>query len=154
MNKMVTGSIVAASLALMAGCSTTNISQPSSSIASNISAPLEADIDIGRKISGESRSTILFSLYNLPEDSTYAEGVSYTGGGAIGGGGLLSGIVGDPTERTKAAAAYNAVSSSGADIIVAPKYVVDVKDYFVFKIIEATVEGRAGTLKSIRNTGD
>lgn len=51
---------------------------------------------------------------------------------------------------TKAAAAYKAVKSSGSDLIVAPRYEVNVEDYFIYKKVDVTVTGNKGSIKSIR----
>jgi hypothetical protein len=56
----------------------------------------------------------------------------------------------DPISTTKAAAAYKAVKSSGADLIVAPRYEVTVEDYFIFKTVGVKVTGNKGSISSIR----
>ncbi|MBJ7548876.1 hypothetical protein JHC42_18745, partial [Pseudomonas sp. OA3] len=50
----------------------------------------------------------------------------------------------------KSAAAYKAVKASGADVIVAPRYEVNVQDYFVYKTVSVNVTGNKGTVTSIR----
>jgi hypothetical protein len=52
--------------------------------------------------------------------------------------------------NAKAAAAYKAVKSSGADLLVAPRYEVTVNDYFIFKQVNVKVTGNKGSIKSIR----
>ncbi|RMQ16594.1 putative Lipoprotein, partial [Pseudomonas savastanoi pv. glycinea] len=56
----------------------------------------------------------------------------------------------DPVSTTKAAAAFKAVKSSGADLIVAPRYEVSIKDYFIFKKVDVKVTGSKGNINSIR----
>jgi hypothetical protein len=50
----------------------------------------------------------------------------------------------------KSAAAYKAVTTSGADLIVAPRYDVHVEDYFVYKTVNVKVTGKKGTVTAIR----
>lgn len=78
-------------------------------------------------------------------DTQFADGVSY--GGASAGG--LSGML-DPVSAVKSAAAYKAVKSSGADLIIAPRYEVTEQDYFIFKKVDVTVKGNKGNIRSIR----
>ena len=50
-------------------------------------------------------------------------------------------------DKLKSAAAYKALESSGADVIVAPTYKTTVKnDYFVYKELEERVDGYKGTI--------
>lgn len=48
------------------------------------------------------------------------------------------------------AAAYRATNSVKADIILAPRYVVTVKDYFIYKSINCTVKGYPGYIKGVK----
>ncbi|EGH17386.1 putative lipoprotein, partial [Pseudomonas savastanoi pv. glycinea str. race 4] len=50
----------------------------------------------------------------------------------------------------KTTAAFKAVKSSGADLIVAPRYEVSIKDYFIFKKVDVKVTGSKGNINSIR----
>ncbi|MBK1873862.1 hypothetical protein FE848_11550 [Marinobacter sp. 1-3A] len=113
-----------------------------------ITAPLQtdikADVEVGEKITGKASVTkILF--FTIGSDKQFADGVSY--GGSSGGMGLP---FGDPVSKAKSAAAYKAVTASGADIIVAPRYTVETEDFLVFGTINVTVEGYKGTIKSIK----
>ena len=67
--------------------------------------------------------------------------------GGTDGGSLLSF---DPVSSVKSAAAFKAVKSSGADLIVAPRYEVSVQDYFVFKKVDVKVTGNKGNIAGIR----
>ena len=40
--------------------------------------------------------------------------------------------------------------SRGADLIVAPRYEVNVEDYFVYKTVNVKVTGKKGTVTAIR----
>lgn len=128
------------SLMAMTGCSAINASQPSGALDVTTSSDLKADIAVGEKISGTSSMDILFGIFKLGADSKFADGVSY--------GTAFNPF--DTTAAVKAAAAYKAVYASGADVIVAPRYEIEVKDYFVLKQVTAKVTGFKGTIKSIQ----
>lgn len=128
------------SSAALFGCATTNISQPSSPITSIVQAPLKADIKVGQKITGEAKSTQIFGIFNIGP-SKFADGVDY------GTGGQLS--LFDSFAPVKAAAAYEATTNSSSDVIVAPRYTIETKNYFIFKTTTATVNGFKGTLSKI-----
>ena len=145
MKKFLVPATLAAALAALTGCSSYNVSQPSSPLNGSVETDLKADIVVGEQISGQSEVNILFSLLQFGGDSEFADGVAY---GVDGGAGLPFGP--DPISAVKAAAAYKAVKASGADLIVAPRYELSVQDYMVFKKVTAKVTGNKGTIKSIR----
>jgi hypothetical protein len=137
---------VAALIATTSGCVSYNVSQPSASLSGEVKTDLKADVKVGETISGESSTNVLFGWLNIGGDTQFADGVSY--GGAAGGGMGLP--LPDPVSNAKAAAAYKAVKSSGADLIVAPRYEVTVNDYFIFKQVNVKVTGNKGSIQSIR----
>ncbi len=140
--------LIASSLLLagaLSGCSSMNVSSSPVPLNGTVATDLTADIEVGEKITGHSSATkILF--FTLSDDSEYADGMTYGNGGgsALSLGGL------DPVSAVKSAAAYNAISESGADVIVAPRYVVKKNDYVVYGTIEVTVEGYKGTIRSVQ----
>ena len=127
------------SLALF-GCATTHMSEPSSPLFSEVSAPLKADIKVGQKITGEAKATQIFGIFNFGP-SRFADGVNYGTGGQFS--------LFDSYSPVKAAAAYEATISSNSDVIVAPRYIIETKDYFIFKTTTATVNGYKGTINKI-----
>ena len=133
-------------IATASGCVSYNTSQPSSPIDSTVKADLKADIAVGDAISGQSSVNILFGFIKFGGDSQFADGVSYGAESGLGLGGL--GL--DPVSAVKSAAAYKAVKSSGADLIVAPRYEVNEENYFLFKKVSVTVKGNKGNIRSIR----
>jgi len=119
------------------GCQSTNISKPSSPISSVIKADLTANLAVGADITGTSSVSVLFNVFKIGGDSKFADGVNYS----IGGGGMS--LLGASTvDQVKAAAAYNACAESGAEVLVAPRYVVEIDDFFVFKTIKVTVSAK------------
>ncbi|RON68807.1 hypothetical protein [Pseudomonas fluorescens] len=135
---------LSAVIATASGCTSYNISQPSSPIDSQVKAELKADVTVGEAISGQSSVNILFGVLKFGGDTQFADGVSY-GGDSGAGLGLL-----DPVSAVKSAAAYKAVKSSGADLIVAPRYEINEDNYFVFKKVSVTVKGNKGLIRSIQ----
>lgn len=137
---------LSALVATAAGCTSYNISQSSSPIDSQVKADLKADVVVGEAISGQSSVNILFGFLKFGGDSQFADGVAYGGDGS----GALGGLGFDPVSAVKSAAAFKAVKSSGADLIVAPRYEVSEENYFVFKKVSVTVKGNKGSIRSIR----
>ncbi|RMT58903.1 hypothetical protein ALP29_00924 [Pseudomonas syringae pv. avii] len=131
-------------IATASGCVSYNASQPSSPIDSTVKADLKADVAVGDAITGQSSVNILFGFLKFGGDSQFADGVSYGGDGGVSLG-LL-----DPVSAVKSAAAYKAVKTSGADLIVAPRYEINEENYFIFKKVSVTVKGNKGTIRSIK----
>lgn len=146
MKKIWTLAAVATLIATTSGCVSYNVSQPTAALTGEVKTDLKADVKVGEAISGESSTNILFGWLALGGDSQFADGVTY---GAAGGSGMGLPLP-DPVSNAKAAAAYKAVKSSGADLLVAPRYEVTVNDYFIFKQVNVKVTGNKGSIKSIR----
>ncbi|MEE4159615.1 hypothetical protein V2I75_20195 [Pseudomonas viridiflava] len=146
MNKLWKFAAVATLIAATSGCVSYNVSQPTAPLEGTVKTNLKADVKVGGTISGESSTNVLFNFLSIGGDTQFADGVAY--GGASGGGMGLA--LPDPVSTAKAAAAYKAVKSSGADLIVAPRYEVNVKDYFIFKKVNVKVTGNKGSISSIR----
>lgn len=144
MKKLWMPAFAAAVIATTSGCTSHNVSQATAPLTGQVDAQLKADVAVGEKISGQSSTNILFGWLQLGGDSQFADGVGY--GGTSGS--VFSLL--DPVASTKAAAAYKAVKNSGSDLIVAPRYEVNVEDYFVYKKVDVTVTGNKGSIKSIR----
>lgn len=130
-------------LALLGGCSSQHYSQPSVPLHGEVRADLKADVQVGELISGQSSVNVLLGVFRLGADTQFADGVVY--GAAQDSLSLL-----DPVAATKAAAAYKAVKSSGADLLVAPRYEIDVQDYLLFKTVSVRVTGHKGLVRGIR----
>ncbi|MEB0040878.1 MULTISPECIES: hypothetical protein [unclassified Pseudomonas] len=146
MKKLYLSAAVATLIATTSGCVSYNMSQPTAPISGSVTADLKANVKVGEKITGESSTNILFGWLSVGGDTQFADGVTYGGAGA--GGSALS--LPDPISAVKAAAAYKAVKSSGSDLIVAPRYEVNVEDYFIFKKVNVKVTGNKGSIDSIR----
>lgn len=131
-------------LALLTGCASQNVSQPTAPLNGEVTTDLKAEVKVGETITGQSSVNILFGVLKLGGDTQFADGVTYGGGE----GGFALGL--DPVATAKSAAAFKAVKSSGADLIVAPRYEVSVQDYLVYKAVNVKVTGNKGTVTAIR----
>lgn len=98
------------------------------------------DVDMNKKLVGKSSSSY-FLFFRVSGDNKFADGMSYTSESKI------AGLFKARENKTKSSAAYNALKGSGADIIVHPNYVVEIKNYILFKEITVTVTGYAGYFK-------
>jgi len=102
----------------LSGCSAVRSSTYSSPVSSTVEADLKANVEIGSKVSGQASSTTLFWLFTFGPNK-FVDGVDY---GIEKGSNFLSR---DQFGTVKSAAAYNAVSQSGADLLIAPKYNIE-----------------------------
>lgn len=124
----------------ISGCSTVRTSQYSSPVLSTVDARLKANLEVGPKITGNASSTTLFGIFTFGPNK-FADGVNY---GIETGGSFLNH---DCFGLVKSAAAYEAVTNSNSDLIIAPKYTVEYNNYLIFSTKNATVSGYKGILK-------
>lgn len=127
---------------LVSACQSTNISRISSPLQASIASDLCADIVVGNDISGEENALVFFGLFSVGANK-FADGVNFGAG---------DNPFGDANGKVKAAAAYQAVTSSQADLILDPRYTIRTTDYVIFKSVNAVVEGKGGTVRAIKNT--
>lgn len=131
-------------VAFLASCNSTkmnSLSTPMYSPRAEIN-PIRAEVTIDKNkvLEGEASMTY-FLVFRIQGDNDYAEGMSYSGG-----------LYGLPniglTAKIKSAAAFKALSNSGADIIVHPNYVVTKQNYIFFRKVKVRVKGYAGYFKN------
>ena len=151
MTKLLSLNLIA--LAVLSGCSTsTHRSFTAGAINLNVTSNMLADVevDMTKKISGTAtQKKVLIFTTEAPE--YFADGVTYSVQGTSSGGGLFfGGLFGDASGAVKAAAAYNALHSAKADIIVAPQYVVKQNKGLFTEEISVMVTGYPGKLKAIK----
>jgi uncharacterized lipoprotein YajG len=128
----------------LASCSTTRtgtLATPAYAPKAEIN-PIRAnvEIDMTKKLIGESVSSY-FLIFQVGGGNKFADGMSYSSDTN------LSFLFKARENKTKSAAAYNAIQNSGADIIVHPNYIVEIHDYLIFKQIKVKVTGYAGYFK-------
>jgi hypothetical protein len=122
----------------MSSCSVLNKSTNAAFFESQANvAPVEAEIEVddSKKIKGNSKSVYLLGILRIAGDNKYANGV------------FSSYNPFDIIAPVSAAAAFKAIKSSGADVIVNPQYEVKQTNLILFKTVEATVTGMKGTFK-------
>ena len=138
---------------LFASCTSINKSHLNSSIGITIDSPLDAkvDVDMTKKLVGYASGGYLFHVFKVAGDNKYADGVSYSASSA--GGGILGFLDAfSKTSEVRSAAAYNAIRTSDADILINPQYVIEESNWNPFyKLIKVKVTGYPGKVISIKN---
>ena len=114
---------------VLTSCSSINKSYVNAPVGVSATVSLDADVILGNKISGSAEEVRLFGLLKLSGPTKYADNVF---------GGL------------KAAAAYNALEGSEADVIVNPQYVITIHNMILFKNYKVDVSGYKGTIKGFK----
>lgn len=139
----------------LGACSTINKSHMNASIGVTIDSPMDAkiDVDMTKKLVGYASGGYLFHLLKVSGDGKYADGIAFNSPGG-GDSGFLSGILNSisKTAEVKAAAAYNAIRTSDADVLINPQYIVEEGNWNPFyKLIKVKVTGYPGKVISIKN---
>lgn len=132
----------------VASCSSINKSHMNQSIKVSIDSPMRAkiDVDMTRKLSGYASGGYLFHLLKVSGDNKYADNIVYNGDEPS----ILSHL--SKVEAVKGAAAYNAIRTSDADVLINPQYVVEESNWNPFyKLIKVKVTGYPGKVISIKN---
>jgi len=144
-------SILIITTAALLGCSATHINQPSTPVRYDAHADLHADIEMGEKIEGKATAHQILWFINWGANK-FADGVNFDADSNKGLNNTFNSTYFDSFYFVKSAAAYDAVSGSNADVIVAPRYEIELLDYFVYKKTTAKVTGYKGTIKKLSNT--
>lgn len=131
---------------VLIGCSTMHSSEYSSPLEVKLISPLKADVEVSGIITGEASMVNLLIFFNIGQPNEFAEGISY---GTENSRSAFFNLI--PYEDLKAAAAYDAVNKSKADVIVAPKYIIKTDNYLLFKTVNVKVTGYKGIIKGIKN---
>ncbi|MBT7609118.1 MAG: hypothetical protein HN576_05145 [Bacteriovoracaceae bacterium] len=134
-------------LLFTSSCSSINKSHMHSGIDITIRNEMKAqiDVDMTTKLTGYAYGGYLFNLLKINGDGKYSDGISYNGTNP----GFLAVI--SKVESVKAAAAYNAIRQSKADVLISPQYVIEESHWNPFwKSIKVKVTGYAGKVVSIK----
>lgn len=140
---------------LLVSCTSINKSHMNASIGISITSPMDAkiDVDMTKKLVGYASGGYLFHLLKVSGDGKYADGIMFNNpGGDKPGffGGILQSF--SKIEEVKAAAAYNAIRTSDADVLINPQYIVEEGNWNPFyKLIKVKVTGYPGKVISIKN---
>ncbi|OGV48286.1 MAG: hypothetical protein A2X49_15750 [Lentisphaerae bacterium GWF2_52_8] len=128
-------------VSMVSGCSSTHVSKYSAPLDVKIETSAKPTVDVGEKIKGEATLTrVLFFTFGA---SKFAEGMNY------GGAGDAPGLFGDSFANGKAAAAYDACEKAKCDVILAPHYVIEDNNYFVYQKTNYKVEGYKGNFTGL-----
>ena len=133
---------------IAAGCTSINRSYLNSSIKVSIDSPMKAkvDVDMGNKLVGYASGGYFLHLFMTSGDNRYADNVVFNDDHP----GFLSSW--SKVDAVKAAATYNALRTSNADLIVNPQYVIEENHWNPFyKLIKVKVTGHPGKIVNIKN---
>ena len=146
--------VTSLSILLLTSCATTALGDNSATLSTSATANFKAEVSIGEKIEGTGSVMYLFGWLPLTM-KTYA--VSGVLTGSSGGGGSSMGMFPDPfsmlmslmppSDLAKDEAAYNAVKTSGCDVLVDPVYEMVTTNFFLFKTQTCKVTGYRGTIE-------
>lgn len=138
-------------IALVSCSSANHLSQKTGGMNVSVISNLEADVDVdmSKKIVGKAHHVRILGIHTQ-SSKNFADGVTYDGG--AGGGGLFGVFGAGMEEEAKSAAAYNATVPNKADVLVAPQYLVKVKNYVfgLYKEVSVQVWGYSGKVRNIR----
>jgi hypothetical protein len=127
--------------AFAAGCSTTHVSKYSAPLTVKVETQATPTVKVGGLIDGQAKiQRVLFFKWGV---SKFAECINY-------GGAPVMGLFGDSFAMGKAAAAYDACEKNKCDVIIAPSYVIEDNNYFVYQKTLFTVKGYKGNLQGIK----
>ena len=97
----------------------------------------EVDVDMNKKLTGESQASYFLFFKVSKEDNKYADGLKFTG----------ERFGHFRMNKLKSSAAYKAINNSGVDIIVHPNYIIEKHNYIFFSTCKIKVTGYAGYFK-------
>ena len=133
---------------IASGCTSINRSYLDSSMNVSIESPMKAkiDVDMGNKLVGYASGGYFLHLFMTSGDNRYADNVTFNNDNR----GLFSSW--SKVNAVKAAATYNALRTTNADIIVNPQYVIEENHWNPFyKLIKVKVTGHPGKIVAIKN---
>lgn len=141
-------SILITTFIFTSGCKSMHSSQLSAPVSVTAeSAPFEVKFAVGKRITGTAMARYLFG-FQTEGPTTFSDGVSFNGSGNSN---TITNLFGNisPVSNLKAAATYEAVSKSGADVIIAPRYVIEDENNFFTRKLKVTVSGYKGTISKV-----
>lgn len=136
------GSVLAA--VVMTGCFAAHTNDAAAAADVKVQKTYTADIVAGAKtVTGEATvhnvlNIITWGVSNFADDAFVS-----TSGPSLQ-------VLASPLTVAKQGATFNACQAAKADVILAAKYRIDIKDYFVYKAIKCQVIGYPGTIKGVK----
>ena len=135
----------AATALIMTGCFATHTNDAAVPVNVDVQAPkFTADVEAGKTaVSGEA------TVHNVLNLFTWGVG-NFADDAFVKTSGLPFTLIVPADQVAKQGAAYNACDAANADVILAAKYKLEIKDYFVYKAIKCTVTGYPGVIKGVK----
>ena len=147
MKKIVITSIIL----LFTGCTLKNSDNLSNSIDINIEANLEASITVGDKITGTGYETIILGVFRVPGTRYSAHGVTTDATSTSENLGYMPiSYALNFIDYAKGEAVHDALTSSNADLIISPQFIITEENFLLYKTIKCEVNGYKGTIKNIK----
>ena len=139
---LLAGGAVAAAL-VMTGCMATHTNDAASSAKVCVGKKFDADIVAGKQaVSGTATVHNLFGIITWGV-SNFADDAFVSGNNGLQ-------LAVSPLTVAKQGATYNACTANKADMLLAAKYKIDVKDFFIYKNVTAKVTGYPGVIKGVK----
>ena len=137
------------------GCSNVSYNQLTGDIDVTVKAELDATITVGDNISGTGSETVLFFIFRWPGTRYRAEGNTIALNSSSPASFFVSGISNslnpfNVVEHAKGQAIHDAITSSNADVIINPRFIITEQDFFIYKTVRCDVTGKKGTIKTIK----
>ena len=139
-------------------CSNISYNQLAGHIDISVKAELDANITVGENITGTGSETLVLFFIRWPGTKYRAEGSTM----ALSSSSpstfkmpILSNTLNsfnpfNIIEHAKGQAIHNAITSSNADVIINPKFIITESDFFFYKTVKCEVTGKKGTIKTIK----
>ena len=116
------------------------------------------DFQIGDNITGTGSETTILFFFKLPGTRYRAEGnttAMHSSSPSTLKFPILSSLFSsfnpfNTTEQAKGEAIYDAITSSNADLIINPQFIITEQDYLFYKTVKCEVSGKKGTIKNIK----
>ena len=143
--------LICSLILLTTGCTFKSSDQLSGNIDLKIESTLEADIKVGEKISGVGYETVVLGIFRIPNTKYTMHGVTSNATSASENFSYkpLSYML-NFVEFAKGKAVYDAITSTGSDLIINPQFTITEEDFILYKSIKCEVTGWKGTIKTIK----
>ena len=140
---LLAGAAVAAAF-VMTGCMSTHTNDAANGAKVDVTKTFTADVTVGQKaVSGEATVHNVLGLFTFGV-SEFADDAFVSTTGPV----LQLAV--SPVDAAKQGAAYKACAAAKADTILAAKYKLEIKDFFVYKCVNCKVTGFPGTVKGVK----
>ena len=142
---------------LLSACSTVEMNTQSTSVSYTNHISVKPILEIGKRINGVCNTTTIVGLVTLGDGDNQAVGVTFNAESQTSEAGLspfssisllLSKPDGGPCTR---AASYDAVTKNNADVILAPRYIIEKSGIpYIWENTRVQVSGYKGTINGFK----